>query len=462
MPALDELVEAALLAADAGADVGHAARVCLVGPLGVGQKWAAQHDHVAVTLAQGALGDVGIAQLAHGHHRHGQARVGADAVRLEALAHGACHGHEAARGHARGWVGHPPVVVAAKVDVEHVHARCHEVLHVREGLLDGPSAAHAAQVGRAHDLLAIGLLQREREVDAVHDGVVGPHAAADLGDDVQAKAAPVGISAQLAVVEGGVGQLLDEVALVAVQVDAVDPHGVRVGRCLADVLDDAAQLAVGQAHARDRRDVEVGQEACRARELALRDQALRVAHAPQARRQLHEDSRAVGVDALRQVAPAAHDGAAAVDAREVGELVQLGHGRVDPVAHGHQARGDQAAAALRAREEVLQHHVVGTTRLLAHVDVAHRRHDHAVLDRQPVDLDWREEPVIGVELLRHARGTAAGARGSRVGLVGGVSVGRGVDAGRVRAVRGPVVKRVDELLYQSVLSHTAPCPFVCC
>lgn len=213
----------------------------------------------------------------------------------------------------------------------------------------------------------------------------------------------------------------------------------------------AAQLAVGQAHARDRRDVEVGQEAGRAGELALRDQALRVAHASQARRQLHEHPRAVGVDALRQVAPAAHDGSASVDAREVGELVQLGHGRVDSVAHGHQARGDQAAAALRAREEVLQHHVVGATRLLAHVDVAHRCHDHAVLDRQPVDLDWREEPVVGVELLRHARGTAAGARGSRVGLGGAVVVGR-----------GPAVKRVDELLYQSVLSHTAPCPFVCC
>ena len=193
----------------------------------------------------------------------------------------------------------------------------------------------------------------------------------------------------------------------AVQVDAVDAHCVRIRRGLADVRHDATQLAVRETHAGDRRDVVVGQEARRYRELLLREEALRVADAPETGRELHEYARAMGVDALGEVSPAGHDGAAAVDAREVGEAVELRDRGVYAVAHGDEARGEQAAAALGAREEVLQHHVVGAAGLLAHVNVAHGRHDDAVLDGELVDLDGREETVIGVELLRHTRGAAA-------------------------------------------------------
>ena len=71
-------------------------------------------------------------------------------------------------------------------------------------MLDGAPSSHASEVGGAERLLVVGLLEGKRQVDAVHDWVVGPHAAANLGDHVEAKAAPVRISSQLAVVEGGV------------------------------------------------------------------------------------------------------------------------------------------------------------------------------------------------------------------------------------------------------------------
>lgn len=115
----------------------------------------------------------------------------------------------------------------------------------------------------------------------------------------------------------------------------------------------------------------------------------------------------MGVDALGEVSPAGHDGAAAVDAREVGEAVELRDRGVYAVAHGDEAVVSRPQPALGAREEVLQHHVVGAAGLLAHVNVAHGRHDDAVLDGELVDLDGREETIIGVELLRHARGAAA-------------------------------------------------------
>ena len=439
--ALHELVHAALLAADTWPNLVDAARIGLVGPLGIGQQGPSQHHHVAGALAQGALGHVGVAQLADRDDGHGKPGVGLDAVPGKAPLHGLGHGHEAARRHARGRVGHPPVVVAAQIDVEEVHAGRHELLHVAERLLDRAPAAHTAQVGAVEHLLAIGLLQGEGEVDAVHDREVGPHAAADLAHRVQAKAAPVGVAAQPAVVEGGVGHLLEEIALVSVEVDAVKPHGRGVGGRLPEGPHDAAESSVREAHARHRRHVVVGKDARRGREPLEREEALRVADAAQTGRELHEYARAKGVDPLRQVAPAGHDGAAAVDARKVGEPARLGDRGVDAMAHGHEAGRDEAAAALGPGKEVVEHLLVGPTRLLAHVDVAHGRHDDAVLEGEAVHPDGREERVVGVELARHAGCAAARSGGRR--LLG-------------PRLRGPVVKPVNQLLYQGVLGHRVP------
>ena len=57
--------------------------------------------------------------------------------------------------------------------------------------------------------LAVGLVQREAQVDAVHDGEVGADLLADLLDQLDAEALPVGVFARLAAVERGGGQLVE-------------------------------------------------------------------------------------------------------------------------------------------------------------------------------------------------------------------------------------------------------------
>ena len=75
MSALKKFVQAGLLIADAGADISQAAGKGLVGPLRVGQQRPGQHDHVAHTVSERALGQIGVAQLPHCHDRHGQSGV---------------------------------------------------------------------------------------------------------------------------------------------------------------------------------------------------------------------------------------------------------------------------------------------------------------------------------------------------------------------------------------------------
>lgn len=73
---------------------------------------------------------------------------------------------------------------------------------------------------------------------------------------------------------------------------------------------------------------------------------------------------------LGKVAPACHNGSASIDAREIGELVQLGDRGIDAVAYRYESCCDEAAAAFGAGEKVLQHHVTGAASFLAHVDIA--------------------------------------------------------------------------------------------
>lgn len=63
---------------------------------------------------------------------------------------------------------------------------------------------------------------------------------------------------------------------------------------------------------------------------------------------------------------------------------------------------------LARAKKVLQHHVAGATSFLAHVDIAHRRHDDAVFDGELVNFDGREELVKRIELLCHAGRSATG------------------------------------------------------
>ena len=76
MTALDKLVDAALLTANARADIRDLSGVCLVAPVGVRQKRAAQHDHIAEAIADGALRNIRVAELSDRDdgHRHAEVR----------------------------------------------------------------------------------------------------------------------------------------------------------------------------------------------------------------------------------------------------------------------------------------------------------------------------------------------------------------------------------------------------
>jgi hypothetical protein len=177
---------------------------------------------------------------------------------------------------------------------------------------------------------------------------------------------------------------------------------------LADIVYDTAQLLVREAHAWNGGDVVVRQETRRDRKLLLRDEALRVAHAAESSRKLDKNARSEGMNALGKVAPACHNGSASIDAREIGELVQLGDRGIDAVAYRHESCCDETAAAFGAGEKVLQHHVTGAASFLAHVDIAHRCHDNAVFDGELVNFDGREELIKRIELLCHAGQSTTG------------------------------------------------------
>ena len=134
--------------------------------------------------------------------------------------------------------------------------------------------------------------------------------------------------------------------------------------------------------------------------------------------------------ALGEVAPAGEHRPTAVDTRKIGEVAQFRNRVINSVANRYQSRRDQTDAAFRARKEILLHFRVGATGLLGHVDVAHRRHDETVFNRQGIHANGRKQAVVGVEVARHV-GRAARA----------VEVIRGAD---------PVAVVVDELLHECV------------
>ena len=264
-------------------------------------------------------------------------------------------------------------------------------------MLQGLDGVHA---------LAVGLLQRQAQVDTVHDGIIGAHALADGLDQLNAEALPVGVLADLAAVEGGAGQLIQQIALVAVQVHTVQTHGLGIDGGLTSILDDAVALQIRQGTAGHVRQIEVGVHGGGHRELEFGQQALGIAHAAQTGCQLDEDAAAAGVDTLGQIAPAHEISTGTVDTGEVGIVALFGNGGVDVVADRDQAGGQQADAALGTGEEVLQHLVIGTAALLGHLAVAHRGHDKAVLHRQLIDLNGGKQGGIRIIRLGHPRRTA--------------------------------------------------------
>ena len=302
----------------------------------------------------------------------------------------------------------PPVVVAAEIHVEHIDARLDKIFHIVERFINGAAVFEAFKRGNGVHALAVGLFESAAQIDAVHDREPWAGAFAHFLDDVDAEELPVGIFAELAVVERGVGELIDEIAFVTVQVHAVDAHRLGVRRALTEIADDLVQLKIGKGTAGNARNVKVRVPGGGHGQRVLCHKALRVADTAESGSELDENAAVARVNALRQITPSHEVSAGVVNAGEVGEIALFRHGRVDMVADRDKTRGEQTDTALGAGEEVLAHLVVRAARLLGHLAVAHWCHHETVLDRKTVDLDGREHRVVRPELPGVASGTAFG------------------------------------------------------
>ncbi|MPM37281.1 hypothetical protein SDC9_83890 [bioreactor metagenome] len=105
--------------------------------------------------------------------------------------------------------------------------------------------------------------------------------------------------------------------------------------------------------------------------------------------------------ALRQIAPASLYCAAAVYPGEVRQFAHFCDRVVNAVRNWYESGGQKTGAALCSCEEILEHLVVGTSCFLAHVDVAHRSHDDAVLDNQMIYTNGTEYRIIRIQILCH-------------------------------------------------------------
>ena len=185
---------------------------------------------------------------------------------------------------------HPPVVVATHIDVEYIDTGLDQFMHVLQRHVECSAAAEFLQEGLVHDFLGIGFLQGQRQIDSVHDRVVRPDAFANLLDDFHTEAHPVAIASELAAIERGVGDLFEQIAFVAVQIDAVKTAMLGVRGALTHILDDLLQLAIAHPQTGNIRNIVVGIDRGRLREFELRQQTLRIADAAETRRQLNENA----------------------------------------------------------------------------------------------------------------------------------------------------------------------------
>ncbi|MPN41473.1 hypothetical protein SDC9_189019 [bioreactor metagenome] len=94
------------------------------------------------------------------------------------------------------------------------------------------------QCGDGHAFFAIRFVEREGEVDAIHDGILCPTTTAHLLHNIDTETLPVGIFPDFSAVEGRVCELLKQVPFVSVQIDAIQAGGLCVRRRLTCIFND--------------------------------------------------------------------------------------------------------------------------------------------------------------------------------------------------------------------------------
>ena len=218
--AVEDLVQAGLVAGDAGDDLVAAALGELVRQLGVGQQRPGHGDEIGLAVGEDLLGDGGGMDPVGGDHRH-----------VHQLAQGGGVLDEGRARHRGDDRGHPGLV-PADPGGEHIHPALDESLGQRCRLLPGLAAGDEVQQGDAvaeqrigAERLAHGGGHRER------------HCPSAVGTAPPAVPAPV---------RGRGQELVEQISLRAHDLDAVVAGLDRVPGRLGEVLDGAAHSATGQ------------------------------------------------------------------------------------------------------------------------------------------------------------------------------------------------------------------------
>ena len=348
---VDDLVVAALGAADAAADLRLAAFLGLVAPFGIGELRTADGDHVDLALTDELIGQSGVDDAADADDRDIHARLdGGDVLHVEAglqvVGRHFIHGRKAA-GVAAGQVDRVDTGLGGPVDELHGL-----VLrgHGREHLVDGV---------QTHE-------QRH---------ILG-HVLAHLADDFEVEAAAV-LEALVAVligalVERGVHEFVRQVSVRAVELECVKAGFDGELGGVAELLDDLMDALDGQR---------VG----RLELVGLVEELFG-----------HEAA-----------VPDLHGRLAAGSVDRVGDLVQLisvvliikAEVQVGMAlgADGDKLNNVQAAAAGRTRSVVGGQVLADVMLVLDHFGV-HTRQNHTVFQLKPSELDGRKQCIVTHEI----------------------------------------------------------------
>ncbi len=214
------MVQAGLVAADAGVDLVGAVFTRFLHEGGVGQQGAGHRHHVAVTVGQQALGHLGRIDAVGGDQGDGD-------LALQPLGHPGEGGARDAGGD-----GGDAGLVPADAGVEDGGAR----------RLDGLGQLHHLFRRRA----ALDQVQHRQAVD---DDEVGADACTDATHDLERQPDAVLIRAApfvVALVGAGGDELVDQIALGPHDLDAVIAGGLGQGRAADEVLDGLFDLLAGQ------------------------------------------------------------------------------------------------------------------------------------------------------------------------------------------------------------------------
>ena len=123
-----------------------------------------------------------------------------------------------------------------------------------------------------------------------------------------------------------------------VQVHAVEQTSLCIGGRLAAIFNDFIELNIRQRKTRNGGKIKVRIQRCRLGKFRLSQYAHGRSDSSQARRKLNEDTAPESVNALRQIAPAGHNGTRTVYARESTQFTQLGYCRVYAVTYRNKPR----------------------------------------------------------------------------------------------------------------------------